>query len=269
MLPAGFGEVAERLRRSTVQVHVANGRQADGSGVIWNPEGLIVTNAHVARERRAVVELWDGRRLEANVVSSDTRGDLAALRTNARDLPAATPGDSSALRAGELVIAVGNPLGFAGALSTGVVHALGRVPGLGSQPWVQADVRLAPGNSGGPLADARGRVVGINAMIVRGLGLAVPSNRVADFLKRGPAGPRLGVTLRPVRGGLLVLEVAPGSPAEAASLMVGDLIPTTLEELRGLAGASGATLRLPFRRGDRSRPREAVLQLRRPTPEAA
>src|ERR1039457_3062823 len=165
----GFGEIAERLRRSTVQVF-SDRRRGGGSGVVWKPDGLIVTNAHVARQLQAQVELWDGR-----VVAYDVRRDLAALRIApqgsagglaASDYAAsdyaATPGDSGALRPGELVIAVGSPLGFSGALSTGVVHSIGALPGMGRQDWVRADVQLAPGNSRGPLADAWGNVVGIN-----------------------------------------------------------------------------------------------------------
>src|SRR5262249_59485595 len=113
-----------------------------------------------------------------------------SLRISALGLPAATPGDSSSLRVGELVIAVGNPLGFIGALTTGVVHSF-----PARQRWVAADVRLAPGNSGGPLADAQGRVVGINTMIAGGLALAVASNAVGGLLKgRGAGGPVLGGT---------------------------------------------------------------------------
>src|SRR5262245_10604379 len=194
----GFGEVAERLRRSTV--HVAR----SGSGVIWGSAGLIITNAHVARAPKLRVELWDGRSFEGDVVARDPRRDLASLRIPASGLPALTAGASSALRVGELVVAVGNPLGFVGALTTGVVHALTR-------RWVHADVRLAPGNSGGPLADAQGRVIGINTMIAGGLALAVPSNSVAQFLRRGAEGIGLGVVVRPVPDGMLVLEVQPGS----------------------------------------------------------
>ncbi len=160
MTNRGFGEVAEQLRRSTVQV--LSERRGAGSGVIWTEDGLIVTNAHVARSDRPRVELWDGRELEGEVTARDSRRDLAALRVAASALPAATAGDSGALRPGELVLAVGNPLGFIGALTTGVVHALGPLRGLGRQPWVQAAVRLAPGNSGGPLANALGRVIGLN-----------------------------------------------------------------------------------------------------------
>src|SRR5580692_10619121 len=149
MLPLEFGEVAERLRRSTVQVAMRGRGQGSGSGVIWSADGLIVTNAHVARGTEAKVSLWDGSTHVATVLNRDPRRDLASLRIAGLGLPAATPGDSSALRAGELVIAVGNPLGFIGALTTGVVHSLPN-----GKRWVAADVRLAPGNSGGPLADA-------------------------------------------------------------------------------------------------------------------
>src|SRR5689334_15103609 len=114
MFPA-FGEVGETLRRSTVQIR--DGRGSGGSGVIWNNEGLIVTNAHVARSSNMTIELWDGRTYTAEVRSRDPRKDLAMLNAPGRHMQPATPGDSSRLRAGELVIAVGNPLGFTGALS--------------------------------------------------------------------------------------------------------------------------------------------------------
>jgi len=169
----GFGEVAERLRRSTVQVQSGGRRQGGGSGVIWSSNGVIITNAHLASESGAKVALWDGSTHEATLVDRDPRRDLASLKIEASGLPAATAGDSNALRVGELVIAVGNPFGFIGALTTGVVHSLPN-----RKRWVAADVRLAPGNSGGPLADAQGRVIGINTMIAGGLALAVPSNPV-------------------------------------------------------------------------------------------
>jgi serine protease Do len=135
-----FGEVAERLRRSTVQVF--SGGHGGGSGVIWNADGLIVTNAHVVRSAHPQVELWDGRRFDARISSRDPRRDLAALRIAGAGLPATAVGDSAALRPGELAIAIGSPLGFAGALTTGVIHSVDR-------KWVRANVRLAPGNSGG------------------------------------------------------------------------------------------------------------------------
>src|SRR5246127_821937 len=207
----GFGEIAEKLRRSTVVVFAGN--RGNGSGVIWSSDGSIVTNAHVARSSQMRVQLWDGREFDAALVSRDTSRDLAELRIGASNLPAAAAADSSQVRPGDLAIAIGNPLGFVGALTTGVVHAVGPLPGLGPQSWVQAGVPLAPGNSGGPLADVRGRVIGINTMVAGRLGLAVPSNEVTRLL-RGETPQFLGVTLRPVpvtaegreRLGLMILE---------------------------------------------------------------
>ncbi|MCA1669055.1 MAG: trypsin-like peptidase domain-containing protein [Thermomicrobia bacterium] len=232
--PSGLTDVfvamAAQLRQATVQVR---GRgPGGGSGVIWQPNGLIITNAHVARGPHAVVTLADGRTFEATVMARDERRDLAALKVGAADLPAATIGDSDALRVGALVLAVGNPLGLTGALTTGVVHASATADGPHGHGWVRADVRLAPGNSGGPLADAAGRVIGINSMIAGGLALAVPSNAVARFLRGTAARPALGVTMRPVHlpldgkiiFGLLIMDVAAGSPAEAAGLLTGDVL---------------------------------------------
>ena len=278
-----FGEVAERLRRSTVQVSVERSR-GSGSGVIWAADGVIITNAHVARADRARVELWDGSEFDAAVSSRDARRDLAALRISERDLPAAVSGDSSALRPGELVLAVGNPLGFIGALTTGVVHALGPIRGIGRQPWVQAAVRLAPGNSGGPLANARGEVVGVNTMIAGGgLALAVPSNAVADFLRRGANRPALGITVRPVplddreSFALLVLEVAARGPAAAASILLGDLLVgangkrfQSVDDLAdAIDSAAGGVLTLQFARGDHRRVREVVVRFEAGSAEAA
>lgn len=144
----GFGEIAERLRRSTAQVLVGK-RGGGASGVVWSADGLILTNARVARAPTARVDLWDGRRLDARVVARDPRRDLATLRIPAEGLEAATPGDSGSLRPGELVMAIGSPLGFAGALSTGVIHSIGKLPGMGRQQWIRADVRLAPGTPAG------------------------------------------------------------------------------------------------------------------------
>src|SRR5713226_176447 len=230
MAIAGFGEIAEHLRRSTVLIRP--GRRGSGSGVIWSGDGTIVTNAHVAHDSNAHVQLWDGREFVGTVTARDPRRDLVSLRINASNLPAATPADSAQLRPGELAIAIGNPMGFLGALTTGVIHAIGPVRGLGSQIWVQASVRLAPGNSGGPLADAGGRVIGINTMVAGRLALAIPSNAVSDFVSgvhanRDANDGWLGVRLYPVqvpksgnRGakvfGLVLLEVEPGSPAARA-----------------------------------------------------
>jgi len=261
----GFGEIAERLRRSTVEVRIP-GERGGGSGVVWNAGGLIVTNAHVARASDTEVDLWDGRRIPGRVVSRDARRDLALLNITASNLEPATPGDSAALRPGELVMAVGSPLGFAGALSRGAVHSIGPIDGMGTRPWIRAGVRLAPGNSGGPLANARGEVIGINTAIVNGLGVAIPSNRAVDFVERGPL-PSLGVALRPVRLGLLLLDVDSAGAAANASLKPGDTLLLSLDELNGALDSGGEVLRLRFLR--ESKIRETYVQLARRRAEAA
>jgi serine protease Do len=245
-LASELANIAERLQASTVQI--SGGRGNSGSGTIWRSDGLIITNAHVVRGWQTTVALADGRVLEAEVTAQDPQRDLAALRVEATDLPAITIGDASKLRVGELVLAVGNPLGATGALTMGIVHSLdgeatGKikqtkiyakksfVPNLRSQGWVVADISLAPGNSGGPLANARGEVIGINTAIAGGLALAVPGHEVERFLA-SPHHITLGVTMQPVlvpweNGrviGWLVLEVAFGSLAMATGLQRGDII---------------------------------------------
>jgi serine protease Do len=275
----GLGEIADRLRRSTVLVR-PGASQGNGSGVLRSSDGLIVTNAHVAQGSRAEISLWDGREFRAEVTSRDARRDLAALRISAGELFAAEAGDSSRVRPGEIAIAVGNPLGFVGALTTGVVHAVGSLRGLGSQSWVQSDVRLAPGNSGGPLADAGGRVIGINAMVAGRLALAIASNEVARFLRGESAADslRLGVSVVPVRMprpiagrrfGLVLAAVEPGTPAASASLLPGDILLGTEQRrftsvsnlAEALQGDAAAVLRLEFLRGDYERVRRVSVQL--------
>src|SRR5713101_1926918 len=275
MAVTGFGEIAEQLRRSTVVIRA--GSRGGGSGVIWSSDGTIITNAHVARGTQISLQLWDGREFDATVAARDPHRDLAALHIDANSLPAASPTDSSQLRPGELAIAIGNPLGFVGALTTGVIHAIGPLRALGAQTWVQASVRLAPGNSGGPLADAHGHVIGINTMVASRLALAIPSNAVRDFLAAGPRGAWLGVSAHPVRlpranghaFGLVLLEVEPGGPAAQASLMAGDILLGTEEEsfqsiddlASAIDGQGFRLLRLEFLRGDYSRLRRVTVQL--------
>jgi serine protease Do len=172
-LDSDLAALATNLRASTVRVH--DGARGSGSGVVWAANGLIVTNAHVVRGRWAEVEFENGRRERAAVVRRDDARDLAAVRLNAVALRPVSVRDSRTLLPGELVVAVGNPLGLVGALCAGVVQR--RNP-----RWVVANVRLAPGNSGGPLADGAGRVVGINSMVYNGLAFAVPTEAVDAFL---------------------------------------------------------------------------------------
>jgi len=274
MAIAGLGEVTERVRRYTVLVQP--GGRGSGSGVIWNTDGTIVTNAHVAREAKAEVTLWDGREFAAEVIARDSRRDLAALRVPAANLVAAVVADPSRVRAGEVAIAVGNPLGFLGAMTMGVVQAIAPLRGLGGRSWVQADVRLAPGNSGGPLADVHGRVIGINTMVAGRLALAIPSSEVVQFLLGQTGGHWLGVSLSAVRlpqpsknrFGLLVVGIEPGSPAAQASLLPGDILIGTGEEnfrsAETLAVAlrnSAGILRLKFLRGDYAKVRQVSVSL--------
>src|SRR5262249_46347777 len=155
-----------------------------------------MTNAHVVRGTAVRIQLWDGREFDAKLLRRDVRRDLAAFRIEANGLPSASVADSSRVRPGQVAIAIGNPLGFVGELPTGVIYNVGPVRGLGPQTWVQAGVRLAPGNSGGPLADARGFVIGINTMVAGSLALAVPSNEVSDFLVGKASESWLGVAVR-------------------------------------------------------------------------
>lgn len=270
-----FGEIAEKLRRSTVQVRA--GRRGHGSGTIVQPDGVIVTNAHVATSSPIEIELWDGTHAQARLSIRDTVRDVAILHVPLSELPAASLADSDHLRVGELVLAVGNPLGFMGALTTGVVHAVGRAPGLGPLKWIQADVQLAPGSSGGPLADARGRVVGINTMIAGGVGLAVPSNTVSRLLRGERSRPLLGIVTRAVQLtlngrmqlGLMILEIFKNSAAEAAFLMLGDIMVgangqafDSIDDLeRVLEGSGERIVRLQFLRGDRANLRTVAVRL--------
>ncbi len=232
LLMDGISAVAERVRRSTVQVE---GRgHGGGSGVVWGADGLVVTNAHVLRGGGARVTAPGAPPIRARVTALDRRLDLALLQADSRDLPAATIGDSSALRVGELIFAVGSPYGHAGTVTMGIVHD------GDTRRWIESDLRLAPGNSGGPLADAEGRVIGINTMVVNRLALSIPSAIVERFVARqGKPARRLGVTVRPVAVagfGLLILEMDPRGLAYNAGLHTGDI----------LTGAAGTPFQAPF-----------------------
>jgi S1-C subfamily serine protease len=250
--------IAERLSPSVanlrVQRRLRGGRVAagGGSGVVVTADGFMLTSAHVVAGVRGAVEasFVDGREVRAEVVGADPLSDLAVLRSETEDLVPAQLGDAEKLRVGQLVVAIGNPNGFAGSVTAGVVSALGRslpvrsrAAGRIVENVIQTDAALNPGNSGGALADGSGCVVGINTAVAGvGLGLAVPINEVTRkivgaLMREGrftraylgiaggsrPLPPKLARELG--RGACVeVVEVVEGSPAAAAGLRPEDLI---------------------------------------------
>jgi serine protease Do len=253
-----------RLRPSVVVVR--NGHQGAGSGIIWDSEGLVVTNHHVAPSDGAEVVLPDGRVLNGRVERRDRDNDLAVLRVAARGLPAVSAGDSRQLKPGDLVFAVGNPLGLPGAVSAGIVTSTPLSRG-GGRKLIHADVSLAPGNSGGPLVTAAGQVVGVNSMMrMPGLALAVPSEAVVALLEGRESGtgylglnllqiPLPAAWISPSTGdtGFLVTGVLENSPAEKAGVLVGDIVigsdgdatapaSSLTEQLQGLRAGDGLNL---------------------------
>ncbi|OLE48641.1 MAG: hypothetical protein AUI36_20900 [Cyanobacteria bacterium 13_1_40CM_2_61_4] len=180
---------AARLRASVVGI--ANGRRgrgaAGGAGIAWSGD-LFVTSAHVVTGPHATIVTPDGCAVRGDVIRRDAERDIAMVRAPGASVPAVVTSDPSGLRSGSLIFAVGHPFGVRDAVSVGVLQAVSPLPrgyglnGKGSLVWVQADVRLAPGNSGGPLADAQGRVIGVAAMVVSGVALAVPAPEVERLL---------------------------------------------------------------------------------------
>ncbi len=253
--------VADRLLPSVaslrVMVPVPGGRrpQGSGSGVVVTPDGFLLTSAHVVeRARDGVAVFADGRELDFEVVGTDPLSDLAVIRVAGNGLASATLGDADGLRVGQLVVAIGNPLGFAGSVSAGVVSALGRSFPVGAgrtarlvENVIQTDAALHPGNSGGALVAGNGQVVGVNTAVVgpgvgQGLGLAIPVNAttraIVSCLMRdgrvrraylGIAGGSRPLPPRAARAtgrekGLEVLTVVGSSPAADAGLRPEDLI---------------------------------------------
>jgi serine protease Do len=240
---SGLAEMIEQAQASVVQVR--RGDRGAGTGVIWQAKGGIITNHHVIAHTgsKILVELRDGRTLEARIVDSDPTLDVALLNVPADDLPAVPFADSSKLRVGELVFAIGNPWGQRGVVTAGIVSALSKVKMRNSNrqlEYIKSDVRLAPGNSGGPLLNAQGHVIGINAMIMGGdLSVAIPSNVVSTWVAQLPlARITLGVQIQPAELptkiqqelaneqtlGLLVVGIVEGGLAELAGLLVGDVL---------------------------------------------
>jgi serine protease Do len=177
--------VIERVRRSLVEIK--NGHGGVGAGTIWHPDGLIITNAHVVGRHALRVSLADGRTLPARLLAHDAQLDLAALAVEANALPTIELGRSQRLQPGQWVLAVGHPWGVPGAVTAGVIIGLGPHPEgiLPRRDLIQVNLPLRPGHSGGPLVDARGRLVGINAMMNGPeVGLAVPVHEAKRFLRR-------------------------------------------------------------------------------------
>ena len=247
--------VADRLAPSVASLRVSRrvrgGRRLDGAGsaVVITPDGFMLTSAHVVAQADGTgrASFVDGREHDFRVVGADPLSDLAVLRLDGADLTAAELGDAERLRVGQLVVAIGNPHGFAGSVTAGVVSQLGRsltvAAGRIVDNVIQTDAALNPGNSGGALADGRGRVVGINTAVAGvGLGLAVPVNGatrkiIAALMTEGrfrraylgiaggprPLPPRLAARLGR-KNAVEIVEVVDGSPAAAAGLRPEDLI---------------------------------------------
>jgi len=172
--------LSELLRQAVVEVR--SGESASGTGIIWGGAGLIVTNAHCIRRGASLQVDAGGKWREAQAVAYHPQHDLALLAAPSVTGPLLELRDAETLRAGELVFAHGHPLGIRDSLAMGVLHTVTRDRAK-SPRWIVADVRLAPGNSGGPLVDAEGRLVGINSMVVNGLGVAVPASLVQRFVE--------------------------------------------------------------------------------------
>lgn len=177
--------VVERVQKSLVHVH--NGREGFGAGVVWQADGIIVTNAHVIHRQSLHVALRDGRTLDARLIAYDQANDVAALATDAANLDAIEIGNSETLHPGQLVFALGHPWGVPRAATAGVVIGAGeRLPESprANREWVAVSLRLRPGNSGGPLVDASGRLLGLNTMMTGpDFGMAVPTHVVKKFMR--------------------------------------------------------------------------------------
>lgn len=244
----------DRVAPAVAHIRVSDEQRhprGSGSGVVYTPDGYLLTNHHViADAARVSASLPDGREIDAAVVGSDPATDLAVLQIAANGLPHAEFGSSARLRVGQLVVAIGNPLGFQATVTAGIVSALGRSlrtrSGRLIDGVIQTDAPLNPGNSGGPLVDGRGRVVGVNTAMIgmaQGICFAIGSDTAIDVAARlmrdgrvrrsrlGIAGQTVPLDRRVVQRlgstavtAVMIAEVIPGGPAERAGLMKGDAL---------------------------------------------
>lgn len=254
-------EAVEKVGPAVVQIwvgrdlrsrnHQRNEMQGTASGVLFTPDGFLVTNSHVVRGARTIaVTLSDGRSFNGQLVGDDPHTDLAVVRLEEANLPMAGFGDSAQLRPGQLVVAIGNPLGFQTTVTSGIISALGRslrtLSGRLIENIIQTDAALNPGNSGGPLVNSRGEVIGINTAVImpaQGICFAIPSNTVKWVVARlirdgevvrgflglqGQNRPIPRYLIRShkltINSGVFVVAVEPQSPAEFAGLRRGDII---------------------------------------------
>ncbi|MDE1920036.1 MAG: trypsin-like peptidase domain-containing protein [Candidatus Omnitrophica bacterium] len=243
--------VFQKTSSAVVNIEVKKPRAGGGSGFVLTPDGFIVTNSHVVHGAHAMeVTFADGRRLEARLIGDDPHTDLAVVRVGLQGLNYVPLGDSSRLRVGQIAVAIGNPYGFQCTLTAGVISALGRSmrsqSGRLIEQIIQTDASLNPGNSGGPLFNSRGEVVGVNTAIIlpaQGICFAIPSNTakfiVGQLLHHGriecgyigimgqnvplPKGI-IHVDKAPVESGVSVMGLEPDSPADRAGLLPGDII---------------------------------------------
>jgi S1-C subfamily serine protease len=248
---------AEKVSPAVVHVEITNSKASgrpsggSGSGFVFTPDGFILTNSHVVTDASTVsVTLLDGRRFAADMVGNDPDSDLAVLRIGALKLAAAELGDSAAVKVGQVAIAIGSPYGFQYSVTAGVVSAMGRslraASGRMIDNVIQTDAALNPGNSGGPLVNSRGQVIGVNTAVIlpaQGICFAIAINTavfVAARLMRdgriirahlGIAGMNVPIQRKVVRfhrlaveRGMMVASVEPGSPAEKAGLRTNDIV---------------------------------------------